>query len=378
MLYYLDTFCIIFNVKMLNLDSLKLEFSSNLMTFEPKKFNKTIKEIEDEEKVSYQMKPAYLKTGLKNISVNESSCLIEFSSKLLPGMYQEMINKNTIESYLDTISSMDLIKFNSDEILNLGNVRTCDVTNNIPVESVPTYVNSLLVYKLNDKYKCDTYINESIIFNRKAKTRSLKEQLTVYNKYPELLTAKNKEFRKEIDLDYFKNILRFESRFHNFELMRNSFKVKELTLSNILNSNAKVNYNILNRITDIQSININTFNNFKTLIEMKQKIKHSSIRNNLGDLSMIQDIKDISETLIEMKKRIKHSKIRNIQGDLSILNNCNDDIELVKLYFKTNSTANNSKYIRHYKQLIKVKNEIDSCTGIDERVNEMKDFLKAA
>ena len=331
---------------MLNLDSVKIQFPLNLITFKPERFNKTIKEIEDVERISYQLKPTYLKTGLKDININESSGILEFSSKLLPGLYQDMINKNTIERYLDEINNLNLIKFNTDEIINLSNVRTCDVTNNIKVKSVPTYVNSLFVFKLNDKYKCSTYVNESIIFDRNVKTKSSKEHLTVYNKMPELLTARNKDFRKEIDIDYFKDVLRFESRFNNFELMRNSFNVKDLTLINILNSNEKVNYNILNRITDISNIDINTFNDFKTLIEMKEKIKHS--------------------------------KIRNIQGDLSILHSCNYDIDLVKLYFKTNSTANNSRYVKNYKQIIKFQNEINSCTGIDERVNEMKEFLKVA
>lgn len=331
---------------MLNLDSVKIQFPLDLSTFKPEKFNKTIKEIDDVETTSFQVKPNYLKIGIKNITVNENNCILEFSSKLLPGLYQDMMNINTIERYLDEINNLDLIKFNTNEIINLSNVRTCDVTNNVIVKNVATYINSLCVYKINDKYKSDFYIDESIIFDRKVKTQSSREHLTVYNKFPELLTAINKNFRNEIDINYFKNVLRFESRFNNFELMRKSFNVKDLTLLNILNSNEKVNYNILNRITDISSINIDTFNNFKTLIEMKEKYKYS--------------------------------KIRNIQGDLSILHSCNYDIDLLKLFFKTNSTANNSRYIRHMKQLLKSKDAIDKHTCIDEKVNEMKEFLKVA
>lgn len=331
---------------MLNLDSVKIQFPLNLITFKPEKFNKTIKEIEDVETTSFQVKPKYLKTGIKDIIINESSCIFDFSSKLIPGLYQDMININTIERYFDEINNLGLVKFNTNEIINLGNVRTCDVTNNIKVKNVATYINSLCVYKINDKYKTDFYIDESIIFDKKVKTKYLREHLTVYNKFPELLTAKNKDFRTKINIEDFKNVLRFESRFNTFELMRKSFNIPEPTLINILNSNEKVNYNILNRITDISNIDINIFNDFKTLIEMKEKIKHS--------------------------------KIRNIQGDLSILHSCNYDIDLVKLYFKTNSTANNSRYIKNYIQIIKFQNEIDSCTGIDERVNEMKEFLKVA
>ena len=331
---------------MLNLDSVKIQFSLNLSTFKPEKFNKTIKEIEDVETISFQVKPKYLKTGIKNIIVNESSGILDFSSKLIPGLYQDMININTIERYLDEINNLDLVKFNTNEIINFGNVRTCDVTNNIKVKNVATYINSLCVYKINDKYKTDFYIDESIIFDKNVRTKSLREHLTVYNKFPELLKAENKDFRTKINIEDFKNVLRFESRFNTFELMRKSFNIPEPTLINILNSNEKVNYNILNRITDISSINIDTFNNFKTLIEMKEKYKYS--------------------------------KIRNIQGDLSILHSCNYDIDLLKLFFKTNSTANNSRYIRHMKQLLKSKDAIDKHTCIDEKVNEMKEILKVA
>lgn len=331
---------------MLNLDSVKIQFPLDLITFKPEKFNKTIKEIEDVETISYEVKPKYLKTGIKNILVNESGGILEFSSKLIPGLYQEMMNINTIERYLNEINNLDLIKFNTSDVITSGILWSCDNTNNVKVENVPTYINSLCVYKYNDKYKSDFFIDESIIFDKNVTTKSFKEHLTVYNKFPELLKAENKDFRNEIDINYFKNVLRFESRFANFELMRKSFNVKDLTLLNVLNSKEKVNYNILNRITDLSSINIDTINNFKTLIEMKEKYKYS--------------------------------KIRNIQGDLSILHSCNYDIDLLKLFFKTNSTANNSRYIRHMKQLLKSKDAIDKHCSIDEKVNEMKEFLKVA
>lgn len=331
---------------MINLDSVKLKIPFDSYTIKPEKFNKTTKEIEDVERISYEVKPNYLKTGIKNILINESGGILEFSSKLIPGLYQEMMNINTIETYLNEINNLDLIKFNTSDIIASGILWSCDNTNNVKVKDVPTYINSLCVYKYNDKYKSDFFIDESIIFDKKVKTKSYKEHLTVYNKFPELLKAENKDFRTKINIEDFKNVLRFESRFANLELMRKSFNVPEPTLINILSSKEKVNYNILNRITDLSSINIDTINNFKTLIEMKEKYKYS--------------------------------KIRNIQGDLSILHSCNYDIDLLKLFFKTNSTANNSKYIRHMKQLLKSKDAIDKHYSIDEKVNEMKEFLKVA
>ena len=240
-----------------------------------------------------------------------------------------------------------LIDFDINSLIENSNVLSCDITDNIKVkEDAKSYINSLAIFKLNNKYKCNLNINESIIFERDVKTNSLKERLTVYFKYTELLLKRNTTFRNKIDIEDYKTIVRFESRFSNLELMRKSFNTADVKLLSILNSDVRINYNLLNKITDISSINIESFNNFNTLIEMKNKYKYS--------------------------------KLRNIQGDISILNSCNNDIDLIKLFFKTNSTANNSKYIRHMKQLSKTMKEIESKNTITEKVNEMKQFLLVA
>lgn len=61
--------------------------------------------------------------------------------------------------------------------------------------------------------------------------------------------------------------------------------------------------------------------------------------------------------LLLYKKEKDYSTIRNFIGDVGILEMCNFDIKQVKIFFKTNSTANNSKYIRHFKKLIKTLKE---------------------
>jgi hypothetical protein len=331
---------------MINLDSLKLQFSPNLALVDLTKYDRTTTEKDNLELTSYKLKRQFLRTGIKEIYINDTKCSIDFSSKFVPGLYQDMININTIERYLTDISNSGLIKLNVPEVINNSLVRTCDTTNNMKVENVATYINAMTVYKLNDKYNFKTWINESIEFERKAKTNVYKEHLMIYNKLPELMTARNKDFRTGIDINYFKNVLRFESRFTTFALMRKLFEVPDNNLITILNSDAKVNYKILSRITDIKNIDTEIFNNINSIIGMKEKHKHSKIRNTLGSLS--------------------------------ILHSCNYDIDLVKLYFKTNSTANNSKYIREMKQLLKTHNEVESKTGIDEKVHEMKEFLKVA
>lgn len=330
-----------------NIDSIKLICHSDLVSLNYLSFDKTTKEIEDVEMTSYNLKSSKKKSGIKNIIKNENNCIIDLSSKMCPQLYSEMFNRNTIERYLNKLKETNLISFDTNLLIENSDVLSCDVTDNVKVkEDVQSYINSLAIFKLNNKYKCDLNINESIIFERDVKTNSLKERLTVYFKYVELLLKRNTTFRNEIDIEYYKTIVRFESRFSNLELIRKSFNIPDVKLLSILNSDVKINYNLLNKITDISSINIESFNNFNTLIEMKNKYKYS--------------------------------KLRNIQGDISILNSCNNDIDLIKLFFKTNSTANNSKYIRHMKQLSKTMKEIESKNTIAEKVNEMKQFLLVA
>ena len=330
-----------------NIDSVKFVFDSNLMCYNSLNFDKTIKEIEDVEITSFNLKANKKKTGLKNIIVNENNCIVELSSKLIPASYNEMININTIERYLNEILKLDLMQYDTTEIINNANIYSCDITNNIKVSGNPIdYINPLLAYKINNKFNCEYHNNESIIFERNVSTPHLKELVTIYNKCTELLLKRNSAFRNEIDIEYYKDKVRIESRFANLELIRKSFNTEDVKLISILNSDAKINYNILNKITDISSINIQLFNNFNTLIELK--------------------------------KKLSYSKIRNLQGDISILNNCNHDIDWIKQFFKTNSTANNSKYIRHLKQLSISMKEIDSKNTIAEKVNEMKQFLLVA
>jgi hypothetical protein len=330
-----------------NIDSVKLVLSSDLIRYNALKFDKTTKEVEDVELTSYNLKAKERKTGIKNIIVNENNCIIDLSSKLCPHLYYEMINENTIERYAEKLNGLDLIQFDKNSFIENANVLSCDITDNIKIKGeVKNYVDSFAVFKLNNKYNCSYHINESIIFERDVKTPALKERITIYNKYPELLLKRNATFRNEINIQDFKDVLRFESRFVNFGLMRNSFNVSDLNLLNILKSPAKINLNLINKITDISSISIESFNNFNTLIEMK--------------------------------KKYKYSKLRNIQGDISILNTCNNDMDLIRLFFKTNSTANNSKSIRHLKELSKSLKEIESKNTITEKVNEMKRLLLVA
>jgi len=332
-----------------NIDTLKVQFPTELSVFNPKKYIKAVKYYTPDEKetISYQLRPCNSISGITNILINQNNTVIEFSSKLIPDLYSSMINRNTVEKYFDKINETKLLKFNTPELINHCKVFRCDVTNNMKLNSeVSDCINLLSIFRVNSKFDCKHYKNETVTFTYDAKEKYLKERLQIYNKYPELKKAENKEFRSKINIEEFQNILRFESRFSNLKLMRKSFNVKDTNLISLLNSDVPVNFNLFSKITNISHKDIITFNNRKKLFKMKEKIKLS--------------------------------QIRNLLGDLAILNLCGNNINTIESLLAINSTANNSKYIKHYQELIQSVNNIESENTIDKRVNEIKDYLKVA
>jgi hypothetical protein len=333
---------------MVNLDTVKIQFHRDLaLNYNSDYFRYKTEETDDNYVItSHKLRKPYKRTGLKDIVINENNVIIDFGSKLLPGRYKEMINLNTMEEYLKEITLTGLINFNTNDIISQSSILSCDVTNNMTVESVPEYVNSLMIFKLNDKYTLEYYPNQTLIFTRDVKTKSVKERLELYNKYDELFLKRNEKFRDKINVDEYKNILRIESRFENHELMRQSFKTDDQNFLSILSSKEKINYNIWNRITKSKDMNIETFTN--------------------------------NQTLMKMKEKLPYYKIRNLRGDIGIIQDCNHDIDLIKRFFKTNSTANNSARIKYLSNLSLALQKSESNNNVDDKVNEIKQFLKVA
>lgn len=336
---------------MQRIDSLKFEFSNQLALFDAKNFNKKIDIIEDVEYTKYILKPKLLRTGINEIYINDAKCIISISSKLKPELYYDMININSVKDYFSEINNTGLIQFDVNSVIENSKVLSCDVTNNIPnIIDVPTYINPLIIYKVNDKYNCKLYRNQSIVFTKDIKEKKYGEQLKFYGKYQELTSSKkrqSKEFLNNIDVEIFKNVLRVESRFSSFKTLRKGFNISDLNLISVLNSQEKINLNIFNRITDINNIDAETIRIYKSIIEMREnKISRASIEKKIG---MIQICKML-----------------------------NNDIKLIRMFINTGSTANNSAKVKEYKSLLESINNVENNISIDERVNEIKEYLKVA
>ena len=233
---------------MVNLDTISLKFDTeNIQDINMSKFNRVMTTegvngeiINDVRKCSTKNKIL----GINNIEVRKEFGKIDLSAKILGKDYYNLVNINTIDRVISNINKSGLIKLSAD-LPDKAEVLRCDVTNNLGVQNeVSKYVNSLQIYSYNDKYKMQSYRDQSIVFTRNVK--SYKERQIWYDKFPEL--QRDKELTKVIRLDDFKNCLRVESNLTSFESIRKSFDVKDRFLVDILNSKSNPNLGIYERI----------------------------------------------------------------------------------------------------------------------------------
>lgn len=330
------------------IDSIKFEIHTKLITFDSLKYSERsdLDPETGEFKKWYILKPKYKQLGLNEITINDKKVTISISSKLIPELYFEMININTVERYLSKILNLKIIEFDINSVIENSQVRTIDTTNNLIVENVKEYISDFSIYKINDKYKVEKIKNETLTFVTKKKRN--KERIVLYDKYPELRKKDNEEFRKSINIEPFKNILRVETRLVNFKTIRECFNITENKIIHILNSNENVNYNSFCKITDIKNIPIQTFDNYKELMEMRDQKKRSAI-----------------------EKRV---------GQLVIAERLNFDIAWIKDFINRNCSdkSNNSAIVREYKQLMKAYNNQKNNNAVDKKVNKIKEMLLVA
>ena len=333
----------------MNIDSVKVRFPIDCVTDYRQSAFETITTDSmqlPESKIQYKL-TAKKPLGLKDIVLNQTSgnVTVEMSAKILKEKYFSLININTIENALENINASGLIQINVPESVENAQVLRCDVTTDLHIEDIPRYLRSLAAYKVNQKYDCKVYPS-SVVFDRKVTTKALKEYQIFYCKATDM-KKKDRELLKYVSIKDAKNVLRCETKCGNFQQIRNAIEGTNLSLLSVLESKGNPNLKIFNRITqEIDETDYNNIQDFKTLIEMKQTYKHKDIQK---EIAMV-----------------------------SILKMCNNDIELVKVYLATNSTANNSRLLQQFKARLKAKNEFDSGKTIENDIQEIRSLLNAA
>jgi len=241
---------------MIRLDTLRLQVPTDTIknidfgkfTEDTKKDNETQEVIKRIEKIKDKYKPI----GLSEFTFNENYFTLTMSAKVLKKSYYELITKNTIEEVFNNVNQSKALELDINTAIDRAEVLRCDVTNNLKVsKSVDSYLKLLYNYKLNRNYLVSKYHQHggSVIFKRDVKT--YKERMIFYNKEFEILRDKqlikfftSKEFRQ------FENDLRCEQNITSFKNIREQFKIGTHNLKDVLNSTAKPNLRVYDRITD--------------------------------------------------------------------------------------------------------------------------------
>ena len=203
--------------------------------------------------------------GLKSIEVNPTAnkVVIETSAKILKDNYLQGINVNTIEQYVDSINSTNLIHIKRAKI-DQAQLLSVDTTQNIAWNDRTSFsdlIHSIQLCSVNPKYSNDLFNernNKGLVFTGNQK--SIKCRMIIYDKYTELIAKKeNKLFLESCNnpnklLNQAKGIIRVEQNNTSFKAIRTRLKVADNNIVNVLNSNENPNLKLLDTITSLHSL----------------------------------------------------------------------------------------------------------------------------
>ncbi|MBO5865947.1 MAG: hypothetical protein J6Q73_07865 [Bacteroidaceae bacterium] len=181
---------------------------------------------------------------------------IEFSSKILKERYSELISRDTIRKCLENINDLGICTIDVDGILRNSWVIRADITKDVDLPLTDDVLNAL-----NDnvgnyrRYTWQHYDGKGITFTKNVMRD--KDEITVYNKYTELLQhSRNfmdslpQEARNKI-MDYFYGKTRFEVRMKNSKQIEERLGVNRLM--DFFNSVDNVVREQFNRVFDVSA-----------------------------------------------------------------------------------------------------------------------------
>jgi hypothetical protein len=240
---------------MVKLDSIKIKapihvlngFNSDLLERDTKMFKGVlIKDISEIKSIDF---------GFNNFSVNhlKNDFIIELSAKILKSDYAEGISLNNFDRIVNTINKNKFLNINLNDFYNSAELLRADVTDNIKIDYKGNFYSDISAIPLPNKYEITPYNttkNKGVVF--KGKQTSLKERQIIYNKLIELNSVKSgKRFMDSVNKNKiyndFKDTIRVEGNFTSFETMRKYIGSNKL--SDVLQSNEKVNYKLWQKIT---------------------------------------------------------------------------------------------------------------------------------
>jgi hypothetical protein len=176
--------------------------------------------------------------GLKSLIIDwdKERVKFQFSAKVLGKNYFDLISKDNIEQVFDTINNLDVgIEFDTDKVLEYGEVVNCDFTANLRVkEPVKRYIFDLFLEasRLTNGWFVKKYKSNSVVFEEAKKTKPLRA--IFYYKYAEMLKRKD----HDLGIEKFKDILRFEINAKRKKNVRDLAGIETNKILDVLNSSA--------------------------------------------------------------------------------------------------------------------------------------------
>ena len=224
--------------------------------------------------------------GLNRISIDKLSntTTIEVSAKILKQNYIEGINKNTINEVIDNINSHNIVKFNTNNLIDNATLLRMDITDNVKIK----LLDRTILYKTLSTIPLPKIIQTTLNNTKqnlgvtwKGTQKSLKDRMICYDKAIHL-KFKDKSLHKT---DYcnkvmndFKDVARFEQNLTALDKIRGYYKTNNL--KDVLTSDVKANYLKFDKMT----------RDNKELVLFDDEfygMNFKQIRNRLGDERII-------------------------------------------------------------------------------------------
>ncbi len=257
--------------------------------------------------------------GIKNVQINNDNqtTIFECSAKILENDYFNLLNNNNFYLFTKNLKKKLSIDFNNDDFLEFSKILKFDLTKNIKVNnSINNYLLSLSYCSCNKNFSKDIYFNNSVVFSNYKNLKTSRLRVIFYDKFKELKL--DKQFNKMIDLNEFKDILRFEINFNNYKIIRKFFD--------------------FDKNTDLNFINI--FNH-KENVYLKV-FDHLELLSNSSDPDIL--------FLLQSNKKLY--EVEKLFGRYFLIKLFDYDFEKIKLFIKNKVSGNVSKYLREYRNIL--------------------------
>lgn len=275
-------------------DTIKFSFPiENLKEYKKSAFITTIETVNDNTIIREVKKldsNTIHESGLKNIIIQKAHVQCELSAKTLHENYHHGINKNTIENALHPLKKF--ISFSAEDVIQSAEVHRIDCTDNLHFENKSEVLDTLdYHFRYNKHLQVERY-NTSLVLQRDVKTNGLKKRTTLYDKHAEMKLSNygNKLFFDSVPenekinvLNYFSDVLRFETNYTTYAAMRNAFGLNNGApkLCDLLNCEKRVNeLHFDTLLTASPQFDFNKYIGL-SLTEIERKIGRENIIRNL-------------------------------------------------------------------------------------------------